>query len=140
MRVKLHEKVRRLVGDQNRAAIDRRFGLGKSTISNIINYKRRPRSDNVAPVARALDVSLEWLADDSAPWPPIKRSEVIDFAAAVDASTMAAFEKIASEQGNKGTCLAAAVQLFLRASDNERASMIYLANAMASERRKAKAG
>lgn len=37
-------------------------GLSQSHISQIIDGKRRPRFDLVAQIARALDVSLDWLA------------------------------------------------------------------------------
>lgn len=37
-------------------------GLSQSHISQIIDGKRRPRFDLVAALARALDVSLDWLA------------------------------------------------------------------------------
>lgn len=48
----------------------RETNLTQSTISDIMNGKRRPALDQAFAIARALDVPLDYLADDEMEEPP----------------------------------------------------------------------
>jgi transcriptional regulator with XRE-family HTH domain len=71
--VTFHEKLRRRVAQlgikKSRAA--REAGLPASTINSYLaKPKSLPRIDIAAKIAKAVNVPLEWLIDDSAGWPP----------------------------------------------------------------------
>ncbi len=71
--MRFHEKLRRRVAQLglNKAKAARSVGLPESTISNyLVKEESLPRIDIASKIARAIQVSLEWLADDSAGWPP----------------------------------------------------------------------
>lgn len=63
-------KLARLTTCKNRAEIARAAGLSETMVSNYINRGSVPRADIALALSRALDVSLDWLADPAASWPP----------------------------------------------------------------------
>jgi len=65
------EKLTRITEDRNRCAVARRARLPTNAINDYINKKYRPRADTAVKIARALNVSIAWLVDDSMGWPPI---------------------------------------------------------------------
>lgn len=69
------EKLASLTANQNRAELSRRAGLPPNAISDYINKDYLPRVDTAAALARALNVSLDWLADDRAEAIPPERTE-----------------------------------------------------------------
>lgn len=74
-----HEKLRRRVQEKigNKAKAARDAGLPESTISSYLSkHASLPRIDIALKIARAIDVPLEWLADDSKDWPPPKAEEI----------------------------------------------------------------
>lgn len=67
-----HEKLKALARNQNKAALARSAGLPESTISSYMcKPDSLPRVDIGLKIARALDVSAEWLFDDSQDMPPV---------------------------------------------------------------------
>lgn len=66
-----HEKVTRLCEDRNKSKLSRRAGLSSTGISSYIAKGCLPRLDIALRIARAIGVSLDWLADDTANWPPV---------------------------------------------------------------------
>ena len=70
--MRFHEKLRRRVAQLglNKAKAAREVGLPESTISNyLVKEESLPRIDIALKIAKAIDVPLEWLADDSADFP-----------------------------------------------------------------------
>lgn len=51
-------------------------GLHSGKIADILNAKYGPTITVMAPIAKAMNVSLDWLADDDAAWPPTPRGGV----------------------------------------------------------------
>lgn len=70
--MKLHKKIQVLCGRKgwDRAQLAREVGVTQSTVSPWWHGEGRPSLDAALQIARALDVSLERLADDSADVPP----------------------------------------------------------------------
>jgi DNA-binding XRE family transcriptional regulator len=71
--MQFHEKLRRRVKelDLNKSKAARAVGLPESTISNyLVKEESLPRIDIALKIAKAIDVPLIWLADDSRDWPP----------------------------------------------------------------------
>lgn len=66
-----HEKLKKLTELSNRSAICRAAGLHETTISGWIYCETVPQIDTAFKIAKVLNVSLDWLADDSKDWPPI---------------------------------------------------------------------
>ncbi|MEA2707997.1 MAG: hypothetical protein QOF78_598 [Phycisphaerales bacterium] len=66
-----HEKLRRLMEDRNRSAVARRVGVSVTTFNNYCTRDVQPLAENALRIARALNVSLEWLLDDARGWPPV---------------------------------------------------------------------
>ncbi|HMO25455.1 MAG TPA: helix-turn-helix transcriptional regulator [Tepidisphaeraceae bacterium] len=64
------EKLDRLVEGGRRTAVSRAAGLPPNAISDYINKGHLPRLDKGQAIARALGVSLGWLADDEVGYPP----------------------------------------------------------------------
>jgi transcriptional regulator with XRE-family HTH domain len=64
-------KLTRLVADRNKSEVSRRAGLIHTAVSSYIARGCIPRADIAMRIARALNVSVEWLLDDSAGWPPV---------------------------------------------------------------------
>jgi transcriptional regulator with XRE-family HTH domain len=69
------EKLARLTADKNKSSLAKAAGLPATAISNYISRKYIPRADTALRIAKALNVPLEWLADDAQPWPPPKGSK-----------------------------------------------------------------
>jgi transcriptional regulator with XRE-family HTH domain len=65
------EKLSRLVADRNRAAVARNAGLPPNAVSDYVNKGYTPRADTAFRLARALNVSVDWLLDDQQGWPPM---------------------------------------------------------------------
>lgn len=68
------EKLRRLGETRNKSEISRRAGLGPNSFSAYLAKGSLPRCDIALRLARALDVSPEWLIDDEQDWPPVWRN------------------------------------------------------------------
>lgn len=67
-----HEKLCRLGETMNKAAISRRAGLPPTAFSSYLAKPETvPRGDIALRFARALNVDLYWLLDDSRGWPPV---------------------------------------------------------------------
>lgn len=66
------QKLVRLCETRNRAATSKSVGLPATALSDYINKGNLPRLDKALAVAKALYVSLEWLADDKQEWPPVR--------------------------------------------------------------------
>ncbi len=64
------EKIRRLMHGRSRAQLCRDAGLPESMLDSLINKKQRPGVTRAIMLARALEVPVDWLFDDSQPWPP----------------------------------------------------------------------
>ncbi|MEM9414981.1 MAG: helix-turn-helix transcriptional regulator [Planctomycetota bacterium] len=67
----INEKLRRLFDTRNMAAVARIAGVGRTAVNKYCNASVTPRSDVALRLARALDVSVEWLIDDEQGWPPV---------------------------------------------------------------------
>lgn len=68
-RMKLPEKLALLV--KNQSALSRKTGISQSAISEMISEGRRPYFDQMVEIARALGVSLDFLADDEMDEQPV---------------------------------------------------------------------
>lgn len=64
------DKLKRCAADVNKSQAGRAAGLQPTTISNYMAKGSIPRADIALKIARALDVPLDWLVDDSQGWPP----------------------------------------------------------------------
>jgi helix-turn-helix protein len=64
------EKVRRLVGTQNKSELSRLAGLPDTAIDAVVNKGREPLASNAVKLARVLRVPSDWLFDDERGWPP----------------------------------------------------------------------
>jgi hypothetical protein len=64
------EKLARLTGGRIKSQVAREAGLPQTTVSDYINKGYIPRADLALRLAKALDVSVEWLIDDEQGWPP----------------------------------------------------------------------
>jgi transcriptional regulator with XRE-family HTH domain len=67
-----HEKLRRLTATSNCAEVSRQLGLSRTALSEYLNKGCTPRADIAFRLARVLSVSLDWLMDDAAGWPPVR--------------------------------------------------------------------
>lgn len=65
------QKLARLTADRHKVRISRRAGLAPTTVSNYLNRGSMPGADIAFRLARALNVSVEWMLDDSQGWPPV---------------------------------------------------------------------
>lgn len=52
------------------------LGISKSTLNDYLTEKSKPQIDTALKLARALQVPLEWLADDCLDYPPPGRELV----------------------------------------------------------------
>lgn len=66
-----HEKLRRLTQDKHKIKVARSAGIPPMTVYNILNKQQMPAADRAYKLARVLSVSVEWLLDDTAGWPPV---------------------------------------------------------------------
>jgi transcriptional regulator with XRE-family HTH domain len=76
--VQFHEKLKRRVEQLglNKARAAKGVGLPASTISSYLAKKiSLPRVDIALKIAKAIDVPLEWLADDNEDWPPPAKTD-----------------------------------------------------------------
>jgi len=67
--MKFAEKLARLCDGLNKAKVSRDAGLPPNAVSDYINKGYLPRVDTALSLARVLNVSLDWLADDIQTWP-----------------------------------------------------------------------
>jgi transcriptional regulator with XRE-family HTH domain len=74
--VNFTEKLRRLVEDRTRSKLARRAGLSPTAISDYLVKGYIPRADNALRIAHALNISVEWLVNDEANWPPVRVTAV----------------------------------------------------------------
>lgn len=70
------EKINRWMEENriNQVELSRLSGVATSKISQILSGKQGPTILQVDPLSRAMNVSLDWLYDDNANWPPLPRS------------------------------------------------------------------
>src|SRR4051794_20444767 len=68
--MKFSEKLAKLTAGLNKSKLARAAGLPSGAVSDYINKNYVPRLDAAESLAKALNVSLAWLADDAAGWPP----------------------------------------------------------------------
>jgi transcriptional regulator with XRE-family HTH domain len=74
----LHEKLKRLCGQKRWGQTDLIHAVGdisKSTMNNWFNGKSKPDLDSALAIAKALEVSLDWLADADAEFPPPQEAQ-----------------------------------------------------------------
>jgi transcriptional regulator with XRE-family HTH domain len=72
------EKVKRLIGDQSQAKVARRAGLSPSALNNLLQRSGSvPTAKTALQLARALEVSVDWLIDDAQDWPPPSTDQVL---------------------------------------------------------------
>jgi transcriptional regulator with XRE-family HTH domain len=64
-------KLDRLMQDRVQARTAKRAGVSGAAISSYIRGQYGPRAGTAMRLARALNVSFEWLMDDSQDWPPV---------------------------------------------------------------------
>lgn len=73
----LSKKLNQLCGERKMTQADLRRAIGDSVSASIISDwfkdERKPNLDAALLIAKALDVSLDWLADDEAEMPPQPR-------------------------------------------------------------------
>lgn len=67
----INDKLARFAETTKMSAIARRVGVNHSTISKYVSGQSHPRYDVALRLARALNVSPEWLIDDAQEWPPV---------------------------------------------------------------------
>jgi|GEM_PF-4057073 len=71
--MKFYDKLKTLMHMANstsRELAEKVGGVSKTTVSNWLNGSAKPGLDSAFAIARTFGVSLDWLADDSADWPP----------------------------------------------------------------------
>lgn len=92
------EKVEKLKDhlETSYARIEKRAGWTINTLSVALNRKSMPAADAGLKLARALDVSCEWLFDDAAGWPPPEPASLMPIDLA-DASQQSVFLKMMSD-------------------------------------------
>jgi len=72
MGMKFYDKLRKLQEEHGYAwsKIERKAGLGRNRITNMVNDHQVPNAIDGIKLARALGVSAEWLFDENQGWPP----------------------------------------------------------------------
>lgn len=115
----MHQKISRLLEDRSKADISGRAGFkSKIAISNIINKKSDVRVSTALKVARALNVPLDWLADDSQDWPPPASASVLDQAMElIQPRTKRRFEAMSLKYGGPHVVLAGAIEFLTDAAN-----------------------
>lgn len=58
------EKLQHLTEDRIKAKVAARAGIGPTVLNNYLHRGNEPTASNALRLARALDVSVEWLIDD----------------------------------------------------------------------------
>jgi phage repressor protein C with HTH and peptisase S24 domain len=82
---RLDKRIREAMGDHSARSIARKAGISDSTLRSILSGSR-PTVDNLVALARALGVSIEWLATGSEPGRThLSTSASIPFYEALDA-------------------------------------------------------
>ena len=86
------EKVKQalVVGGLSMSELARRARMNISTVTHIVRRRTDPTLSNGARLAGALGLSLDWLTDDSADWPPPQTPEQSAEAMVRDALTAGA--------------------------------------------------
>ena len=56
--------------NQSRSALGRLVGISATAVNDYISQSYLPRIDIALKISRALNVPLDWLADDAQEWPP----------------------------------------------------------------------
>jgi transcriptional regulator with XRE-family HTH domain len=79
--VKIGEKLAALLREkaQSRTWLDREAVLKKNAVSGIVGKGHEPGVSKALAIARALGVSLDWLADDDQGLPPVPAGETLGF-------------------------------------------------------------
>jgi len=73
--MQFHEKLARLTEDRIKTVLSKRAGLPAMAISNCLAKKQMPSAETAFRIARALGVSLAWLCDPHANWPPVRTAD-----------------------------------------------------------------
>lgn len=71
------EKIRRLLDSRSKTSLSKSAGLPASTLDSILNKNQEPRAQKAVKIAQALDVSADWLFDNSKDWPPPDAGDTI---------------------------------------------------------------
>ncbi|HEX4055989.1 MAG TPA: helix-turn-helix transcriptional regulator [Tepidisphaeraceae bacterium] len=66
------EKLKRLTEDYHRSRLSLRAGLPPNAISDYVNKGHLPSASIALRIAKVLNVSVEWLIDDTRDWPPLR--------------------------------------------------------------------
>ncbi|MCG8404810.1 MAG: helix-turn-helix domain-containing protein [Phycisphaerales bacterium] len=64
------EKTKRLLEGQSLRAVEKAAGWTTNSLAGTMNQKSVPSATKGVALARALDVSADWLFDDDQDWPP----------------------------------------------------------------------
>lgn len=68
------DKLQKLLEDRSKPKVARRAGISPTAVYEYISKRYIPRAPVALNLARALNVSVEWLIDDEQGWPPIWRN------------------------------------------------------------------
>ena len=111
--VTLVEKLRALLRerDLSRADVDDAAGFKENITSNLINQKSEPKVKKALALARALGVSLDWLADDDQGLPPVPAGETLGFVRLLSAEQREQLNKDVALYGRDVTLAAGAALL-----------------------------
>ena len=114
--MKLVDKLRLLTRQRvpSRAALDGAAGLGENATSNLINTGAEPGLAKAAALARALGVSLDWLADDTQGLPAVPAGETLGFTRLLSAEYREQLDRHMVSHGRE-VVLAAACRLLCEA-------------------------
>jgi transcriptional regulator with XRE-family HTH domain len=116
----LADKLRALVAESGRAAVDRKANLPVNTVSNLINRRSSPQAKTALALAKALDVTLEWLLDDDRGMPPERPTEFVQATRLLDDEEHKELLDLAGRYGGLSVCIAAAIDAFLKAPEPDR--------------------
>lgn len=82
------EKLAALTKGRSKAELSREAGLPPNAISDYINKAYLPRVDTALALAKVLEVSVDWLADDEKDFPPMKSAATAEAALLSDEEIM----------------------------------------------------
>lgn len=114
-----YEKIRKLTEGMNRANVSRDAGLPSQTISNIVNTERTPNAEDAFRIAKALRVSLDWLADETRGMPAEPMTAAAEAESLLTPEVRKQLEDIASKFHGRVVCMAAAMEFFAITKDVE---------------------
>ena len=126
MLVKIGEKLNVLLREKakSRKWLDREAVLGQNAVSGIVGKGYEPGVFRALAIARALGVSLDWLADDDQGLPPVPAGETLGFVRLLSATEREKFERNLQRYG-RNAVLAAAVRLLCEVPPEKAGSLLH---------------